>query len=432
MRTSAAILLMILACLLPDAAFGQYVTADVRLADTSGEEATFESLCSAPKGKDAMEAAVEGTFNVLFLNGIDGLHDGQPMFASESRESKSFLYRFFHDSLYKRFLAGNPVKVSDKKVNGDRQVTVRLTLRLAPLVKEARNSGVILNPAWDDPKKTEVSSAVNPVVVVVPYVAGKGDDGFAAMKDVMDASVAKAHAVSEVSSAFAKNGYRTRDFVTTLKNSRTSEILTADAQDDARSMVLRQLPGDIVVSVDVKVDGDGRSNGCTLDIRAVEAQTERVLGSVAYASGRYMTSDTVALVRHALSKVEKPFFDGIRTSFDRMVSEGRSMAIEFNLAQSVSDWDFDTPSPATGDDFKIALEDWLAENSYKGVFEMGHSSDKYIAASLNIPIWDTERKRAYSVNRFSSDFGKFMRSQLGDEYKAGITTMGQKLIVTIE
>ena len=153
MRTSAAILLMILACLLPDAVSGQYVTADVRLADISGEEATFESLCSAPKGKDAMEAAVEGTFNVLFLNGIDGLHDGQPMFASESRESKSFLYRFFHDSLYKRFLAGNPVKVSDKKVNGDRQVTVRLTLRLAPLVKEARNSGVILNPAWDDAKK---------------------------------------------------------------------------------------------------------------------------------------------------------------------------------------------------------------------------------------------------------------------------------------
>ncbi len=67
-----------------------------------------------------------------------------------------------------------------------------------------------------------------------------------------------------------------------------------------------------------------------------------------------------------------------------------------------------------------------------GIYDLPQSNDKFIAASINIPLWDTEKNRSYSINNFNSALRRFMKRHLGDAYKAKITGMGQKLIITIE
>lgn len=429
MKKILMLLAIAVAMLVPAKAAAQYATGDVRLDSESGSQATFVSTCSAKKAGDAVNEALEGTFNVIFTQGVEGLHSGQPMIDGDA---KSFLYRFFNEKLYNRFLAGAPVKESEQKINKEKQVTIRVTVRMDGLLKAVKTGGARLNPAWADKTEIKPTSTINPSVIVTPYVRGDGDDGFQTMKAIMDSSPVKSYAVGEVSSIFAKNGYKTRDLRTALSNSKTSALLGEDGQDD-KTLAVRELPGDIVVSVDVDVQTDGqKTSSCTVNLRAVENQTENTLGSVSYASGRYMTTDSTLLVKDALKRVQKEFFSEIQAAFERMVSEGRRMNLEFNVSSEVADWDFASPTPATDNEFMDALEDWLSENSFQGVYDMGQSTDRYISASINIPVWDSKRNRGYTTSRFSSDLKKFLRKELGDSYKPEVTSMGQKLLITIK
>ena len=132
------------------------------------------------------------------------------------------------------------------------------------------------------------------------------------------------------------------------------------------------------------------------------------------ASGEYITSDATQIVDYALAKMNKEFFRQLSDAFNSMVENGREVSLEFNLGPNVADWDFDQETPLTGEDFKDALEDWLRETSLHDNTRMAENTDKFIAASINIPLW------------------KFMKQHLGDEYKASAKAMGQKIIVIIE
>ena len=63
---------------------------------------------------------------------------------------------------------------------------------------------------------------------------------------------------------------------------------------------------------------------------------------------------------------------------------------------------------------------------------MNNSTDKYIHATLNIPLWNVEKNRSYTISNFASDVKKFLRQQMGDSYRPAVIAQGQKLTITIE
>ena len=63
---------------------------------------------------------------------------------------------------------------------------------------------------------------------------------------------------------------------------------------------------------------------------------------------------------------------------------------------------------------------------------MNSSTDKYIALSVNVPLWDQEKNRSFTLSNFGSNFRKFLKSHLGEDYKPKIASMGQKMLITIE
>lgn len=427
--------MIIVLMLAPVLAWGQmhYPEADVTLESESGTDVTFASTASASKASDAENQATEGVFYALFTKGVDGYKNGQSMIHGDA---KTFLYSFFNEKQYVKYLSGNPVKAGETKIAGKKQVTMRVTVRMKSLLSKVSGGGVTLNPAWNDSKKVAAPGVDNgpmqPTVTVYPYLKGVEHPSFRDMKNLIDRSPAYAHAVGEISSIFTSNGYKTRDFRTALNNIETSEVMNTGVQNDVKSMIVRALPGDIIVEVDLSVTGDGKSSNCAINLRGVEKQTEQLLAEKSYASGKYMTTDTIALVNHAMKKAKAEFFEQIKKSFERIVANGRTMALEFNIDSSVGDWDFSEPTPATDEIFTDALEDWLVENSFQGNYNMGSFTDKVILASCNIPLWDNTRNRSYSTSRFNADLKKFIRSQLGDGYKPETVVMGQKIVITIK
>lgn len=408
----------------------QNFSNEVSLVRQDEATVTLRATATADKKKDASLLAAQSAFYTLLYAGVPELKNGVPMMLEEK---KDYNYRLFNESRYISYISGEIQNVGDKKIGGKYRVTVQLTVALRSLKNELERNKFALSPGWSDAKAANPTAALNPTIVVVPYVKGE-DNGFEAMRREVENRPVVKYVIGQLTSEFGKNGYKTRDFITQLQNSKTSAILRQDSQSDVETKIVQMLPGDIVVIVDVAMLTDDRHQSeCRLELKAVEKQTAGNLGNASFASGRYITADTLKLAGYALGKIKGEFFTGLHTSFENMVKKGREVSIEMTLSETVTDWDFDQESPEGNQDlFKDALDEWLRSHAYQSIYDMSLSTDKYIQASVNVPLWNQEKNRSYTLSNFGSELKAFFKEQFGGLYKASVTAMGQKLVITIE
>lgn len=408
----------------------QNYSNEVTLVRQDDNSVTVRATATAAKKKDAVVLATQSVFYTLFHSGIPGVRGGAPMLAVEKKE---FDYRFFSESRYISYIGGEVDTKDDEKIAGQYRVTVQVNIKLKSLCAELERNKLALNPGWSDAKAVNATAALSPTIVVVPYMTAADGYDFDSMRKKVEASRLSRYVIDRISEEFRNNGYKTRDFISQLQNSKTSTLLRADAQTDEATMIVQQLPGDIVVTAEVQFNTDANRNSeCTLNLRAVEKQTAGKLAIVPFTSGQYMTTDSMQLANHAVKKIRADFFKQLQSSFEDMIKQGREVFVEITLSQAVDGWDFEQDSPATGDYFKDTLDEWLREHAFQGVYDMSNSTDKFVNIRLNIPLWNLEKNRSYTLSNFGSDMRKFFKTQLGDDYKAAVTSMGQKLLITIE
>ena len=407
----------------------QNYSSDVSLVQQDGQSVTLRATAVGDKKKEAADLAARSAFHALLHVGIEGVHGGMPMVAVER---KDYDYRFFTELRYLNYIRGEVENVADSKIAGKRRVTVQLTILSKSLLADLEHNEMVVSPGWKDTKKAAATAALNPTIVVVPAVKGGG--GFEEMRTLVENSPLVNHAVNKLTAEFSRRGYKTRDFLTQLQNAKNTSLLRWNAQADAATLLVQNLPGDIVVTLDVEVVTDDRKRSeCSLSVKAVEQQTEGSLASATFLSGQYMTTDSLRLADYAVKKIKDDFFADLKGAFEAMIAKGREVYVDMTLAQTVTDWDFDQEAPyGDGNYFKDALDEWLNEHAQQSAYDMGNSTDKYIHIRLNVPLWDMERNRSYKLSNFNSDLKKFLRSQLGEDYGVSVTAMGQRLEVRIE
>lgn len=428
LRCSLAVLLSAIISLSGNA---QSLSSDVELENQAGSDAVFRvSVVSPNVGTASEDLAIRSVISALLNTGVEGLNNGQPML---SRPEPEYEGRLASSRGYLMMMSGTPSKVGEMKFNGMYKLTYQVPLNINSLRKDLEKNKFALNHAWIDSKKelSPAEVAIRPVIVVIPEITD-GEQGFEELRDLVNKNPAYKTGINKLIQLFGDNGFVTRDFRTAIENSKTSDLLREGAQTDVKTMVVQELPGDIVVKMDIALKHRGNANGANVTVRAVERQTEAVLSNETFTSGFYHISDPAMIVDKALDRVAPDFFSKLGDAFNRMASEGRSMILDINLGEAVSDWDFDLESPADGSDFKEELYEWLRANSYRGIMDMSVSSSKYIKANLNIPLWDTAKNRSYRIENFTSDLKKFLNKKLGGEYNVNVTAMGQKLSIMIE
>lgn len=408
----------------------QAFSDDVTLLGDDNDIITLSVSATHEKKKEAQELAVKSAFNSLFHTGITGLKNSVPMIAQKRSD---FDYRFFHEDRYVNYISGVPKVTDTRKIGSVQRATVTVSINLRTLKNELERNNLALSPGWSDAKKKNATAALNPTIVIVPYVKAEDGYSFESMRTKFENQGHYRAAIARVAEEFQKHGYKTRDFVAQLQNSKNASMLRQGTQTDDATMLVQQLPGDIVVTLDAEVTTQGTNKSqITLNLSALEKQTAGNLANKTFASGFYMTTDASLLANYAVSKMQADFFDQLKSSFEAMIKQGREVNIEFTLSESVADWDFDQDAPASGSFFKESLEEWLREKSFGDMCDMSMQTDKYIAARINVPLWDYEKDRSYTLSNFNSELRRFLKQQLGEEYKPAITSMGQKIAVTIE
>ncbi len=419
-------LIGLILCIPADA---QNFSDNVSLESQEGDVVAIKASATHEKKKEAEILAMKSAFNALLHSGVEGLHNGQPMIVGDC---KQYDYRFFHENRYIQYMSQEPRKLNNDKIKGNNLTTVVVHINTKGLKAELLRNKLPLSPAWADAKAVNATASLNPTIVVVPNTTAETGYSFEAMRTIIENDPVQRYAIDRVAEEFQKNGFKTRDFVTQLQNAKTSNFLREGTQTDDASMLVSQLPGDIVVTVDCVVETlNSGTSAAMLNISAVEKQTAGRLATKTFESGQYHTTEHNRLADYAVKKISKDFFSQLQDSFDAMVKKGREVSMELALAENV-DWDFDSDAPASGEFFKDALEEWLRENSFQSNYSMNSSTDKYIALSVNVPLWDQEKNRSFTLSNFGSNFRKFLKSHLGEDYKPKIASMGQKMLITIE
>ena len=419
-------LIGLILCIPADA---QNFSDNVSLESQEGDVVAIKASATHEKKKEAEILAMKSAFNALLHSGVEGLHNGQPMIVGDC---KQYDYRFFHENRYIQYMSQEPRKLNNDKIKGNNLTTVVVYINTKGLKAELLRNKLPLSPAWADAKAVNATASLNPTIVVVPNTTAETGYSFEAMRTIIENDPVQRYAIDRVAEEFQKNGFKTRDFVTQLQNAKTSNFLREGTQTDDASMLVSQLPGDIVVTVDCVVETlNSGTSAAMLNISAVEKQTAGRLATKTFESGQYHTTEHNRLADYAVKKISKDFFSQLQDSFDAMVKKGREVSMELALAENV-DWDFDSDAPASGEFFKDALEEWLRENSFQSNYSMNSSTDKYIALSVNVPLWYQEKNRSFTLSNFGSNFRKFLKSHLGEDYKPKIASMGQKMLITIE
>lgn len=405
----------------------QNYSNEVTLVQQDGDALTVLATAVADKKKEAGLLAAKSAFHTLFHSGIEGVKNGAPMIAVERPD---YDYRFFSESRYINYISSEVQTVNDAKIGGKYRVTVRLTIQLKSLCADLEHNQMAISPGWTDSKAVKATAALNPTIVIVPDMTD-GSDLETLRKKVLDDPTLK-YAINKLADEFGRHGYTTQDAFVLLQNRINSAMMNMDTQSDLTTQLLQGIPGDIVVNVDMQMYTENRQSECRLTLKAVEKQTGNILSTVPFPSGRYITTEYIKLVDYAIKQIKGDFFSTLQTKFEDIIKQGRTVVIDMNLSQTVTDWDFDQDSPATGDTFKDALTGWLEAHCHQSVPNMTLDTDKVLQVRMNIPLWNLEKNKAYTLSNFSSDLRKFFKTQLGDDYKASVIARGQGLNVIIE
>lgn len=426
-RRLIPVIAMILCYALPGMA--QNYSDDVQFVSGDENQATVTASAVSAKKKDAGVLAVKSAFNCLFHSGVDGLKGGTPMLLETKRD---YDYRFFSEGKYISYIVGEPETNFTQKTAGMQHASVTLTINLKTLRADLTRNRQALSPAWADAKKQEATTALNPTIVVVPYADESTGYSFADMRRRIEHNSWERYAVERMAEAFQKHGFKTRDFIAMLQNSKNNNMLREGTHSDIATMMARELPGDIVVTIGVHTQSQGNTTRVGIETNAVEKQTSGRLATKTFQSSYYHTTDTTFLVGAAINTIEDDFFAQLTKSFEDMINKGREVNLDINLSETVSDWDFEQDGPASGEYFKDALDEWLRENAFHGAYDMSRNTENYIAVRINVPLWNTEKNRSYTLSNFGSDLRKFFKKHLGEDYKASVKAMGQSITVTIE
>nr|MDE6491087.1 hypothetical protein [Muribaculaceae bacterium] len=202
--------------------YAQNYSDEIQLIECDGNTVSLTSAATADKKKDAVDLAVKSAFNALFHSGIDGVKNGVPMVAVER---KDYDYRFFSENRYINYLIGEIKTNSVKKLANHQKATVTVTINLRTLKADLERNNMTLSPGWSDAKAVKATAALNPTIVIVPYVSAADGYSFEAMRTKLERSRVERYAIDRVAEEFQHNGYKTRDFVSQLQNSKNMTLL---------------------------------------------------------------------------------------------------------------------------------------------------------------------------------------------------------------
>lgn len=199
------------------------------------------------KKKEVYNMALKSIFNAIFLNGIDGVENGQPLIGKED----SYYMSQFFGSRYMLFVkdyetVGEPARQPSKLYKG----TVTAQILLGALKKDLIRNKLMEKSQEDRSMKETREQIALPTIMVVPYKRNDRNSYATILKNDFDLRIA----VSTVKDGFVKLGVKTIAAEGKLEGTlRASEWESKNADSNDKQLLMNS-GADVYVIVDLQKD----------------------------------------------------------------------------------------------------------------------------------------------------------------------------------
>jgi hypothetical protein len=264
---------------------------------------------------------------------------------------------------------------------------------------------------------------VQPSIMVIP-MKKQGED----YRQLLENGADKRLAISRVKGAFDSRGFTTYDFEAELKKVTTLGAFNGDTQTDVKDAIVRNSGADIFVEVDIIVMRGQSGTEVTIILEAFESATGRSLANDDESSGKYYTDDIAKLAGKAIDGMKENFLNQLQLKFTEIVTNGRSVYIEFGLSQEAT-INFQSEVNTDGDLLSEVIGDWMKDNAYKNYAKRGGSTAlKVVYDDVRLPLKDQETGLNYEIESFGRAIRLFLRSM---NIKATIDYPRGQIVVTV-
>ncbi len=335
------------------------------------------------KKKEVYNMALKSIFNAIFLNGIDGVENGQPLIGKED----SYYMSQFFGSRYMLFVkdyetVGEPARQPSKLYKG----TVTAQILLGALKKDLIRNKLMEKTQEDRSMKETREQIALPTIMVVPYKRNDRNSYATILKNDFDLRIA----VSTVKDGFVKLGVKTIAAEGKLEGTlRASEWESKNADSNDKQLLMNS-GADVYVIVDLQKDiSTTAGSRVSLIMTARETATGMDLASRKSWTNRFRTTDVDKLCAYAAQDVLDGFLKDISKEFARKVEHGNTVVLRVSLADNA----INTMNSRINGNTTLSayIRNWVRKNAQGGRYHIqGAVDDSLIFDSVQIPAKDSD------------------------------------------
>lgn len=245
-----------------------------------------------------------------------------------------------------------------------------------------------------------------PSIVVVPLIK-QGED----YRTVLENDPNMRVVINEICNAFnSRLAGSTKNLIAELQQqSQSSEVYGGGTQQDLKSLAAQTTGADIYVQAEIQTHFASSGNSVDVILTAYDIAGGPNVSNKNGSSGELYSNNVAALARRALARITDDFLNDIQNYFNRIVLEGRTMKVEFLIAEGV-DVNFRTEVGTDEEELGDEIVEWIQKNAYKNQsHRLAKTTYRIMYDVVKIPIRDEDGNN-YDPETFARKLNKFLKS----------------------
>jgi len=268
----------------------------------------------------------------------------------------------------------------------------------------------------------QAMAPTQPTLMPIPF-SKKGESS----RDAFEEDELMRIAMTKVKEAFDNRGVNTIDFRAKLKQVNNNEFLEADQKSDIKDELIRLSGADIYIEVEANPNYSDEGNSVTILLSAYDAFSGESLANKVSTSPKFYTTSFEKLVEKAVDDKIEDFLNTLNQKFQNIRENGRTIVLTIGIGNDQS-FDMDSEVGDDGDLLSDAIENFVSDHAFKGVYHLqGISTNKIIFDQVKVPLFGPDEK-PYRVSRFAVDLRNYLKA-FGFDAQRDIN--GQNMVITL-
>ena len=199
----------------------------------------------------------------------------------------------------------------------------------------------------------------------------------------------------------------------------------ADLEESPVDRLKRVAKSDIIMQVTWYVNRTGPRYSLTFNIQGIDAYTNKQIAACQGTGEPTFSAELPILLQEAVSNNLDAFNNQLQNHFDDMFTNGREITLKMKRWED-SEYDFE--SDLDGDELGFIIEDWVADNTLNGRFNLTDATDNMMFfEQVRIPLFD-DKGRALDARGWARNLIRYLNS-LGVPSKLSLKGLGQATII---